>query len=72
MGDETLTAEERRLGGTFCMSYDHSNSMSYDVSLGRAASKASGHTHEVVVSLQDDNPQSSAPSSRSPRLEQSE
>ena len=47
----------RRLGVTACANFDGGTSSSFSVSLGRGASKGTGHTHSVAVSLKDGNAQ---------------
>ena len=46
--------ERRRLGVTGCVGLDGGTSSSLSVSLSRAASKGSEHSHTVAISMKDD------------------
>ena len=51
--------ERRRLGVTGCFGTDGGTSSSLSVSLSRAESKGSEHSHTVAISMKDDNIQDS-------------
>ena len=51
--------ERRRLGVTGCAGFEGGTSQSVSVSLSRAGSKGSEHSHSVAISLKDDNIQDS-------------
>jgi hypothetical protein len=51
--------ERRRLGVTGCVGFEGGTSSSLSVSLSRAASKGSEHSHSIAISMKDDNIQDS-------------
>ena len=56
-GTKLSDEERRRLGATGCAKIDGGTAASFSVSLGRAATKETGQSHAIAVSLKDDNAQ---------------
>jgi hypothetical protein len=56
-GTEMTDEERRRLGIGFCAKFDGGTAASFSVSLGRAATKETGLSHAIAVSLKDGNAQ---------------